>query len=175
MSFESLADDLYKNRLTLAAMLFTAILALAAIYYILPLADGIVFGIFFFFIVRPIKEYLDKYTKFSPYIATFCLVLPFIVLVAYGILTVWGEAQWIMGHGPELNTIADQVEATLGLPFDLSGAINGALAGSYDYAIAYLKTIPLRGAFSGLVSLVMNALISLFVCFYLLKDGGSFV
>ncbi|HTX43558.1 MAG TPA: AI-2E family transporter, partial [Methanocella sp.] len=55
------------------------------------------------------------------------------------------------------------------------GAISEALKGSYDYAIAYLKTIPLRSTFSGLVSLAMNALISLFVCFYLLKDGGSFV
>jgi predicted PurR-regulated permease PerM len=175
LSFESLADDLYKNRLTLAAILITAILAMAAIYYLLPLADGIVFGVFFFFIVRPVKEYLDKYTKFSPYLATFCLVLPFIALVIYGIISVWGEAQWILGHGQELNAIVDQVEAGLALPFDLGGAISEALKGSYDYAIAYLKTIPLRSTFSGLVSLAMNALISLFVCFYLLKDGGSFV
>ncbi len=175
MSFESLADDLYKNRLTLAAILFSAALAMAAIYYLLPLADGIIFGTFFFFIIRPVKEYLDKYTRFSPYLATFCLVLPFIALVAYGILAVWGEAQWVLGHIQDFNVIVDQVEAGLALPFDLGDAAYRALSMAYDYAIAYLKAMPLRSTFSGLVLLAMNALISIFVCFYLLKDGGSFV
>jgi predicted PurR-regulated permease PerM len=102
-------------------------------------------------------------------------VLPFIALVAYAILAISGEAQWIMGHGQELNDMIAKLEAGLALPFDLGGAIDNVLSGTYDYAIGYLKTIPLRGAFSSLVSLAMNALISIFVCFYLLKDGGSFV
>lgn len=174
MSFESLVADLHKNRLALAAILLTVFLAAVAVYYLLPLIDGIVFGVFFFFVIRPVKEYLDKYTKYSPYLATFCLVLPFIVLVAYGVLSVWNEAQWAMGHGEELNAMVDRLEASLSLPFDLGSAIDNALKSGYDYTIAYLKSVPLHGAFSSLVSLAMNALISIFVCFYLLKDGGSF-
>ncbi len=175
MSFNGRVEDLNKNRLVLAAMLLTAVLAATAVYYLLPLASGIVFGVFFFFVTRPIKQFLDRYTRYSPYLATFCLVLPFIALAAYGAFTVWGEVQWAMGHGQELSAIVDRLEADLALPFDLSNAINEALMRAYDYAIAYLKTISIRGALSGLASLAMNALISIFVCFYLLKDGGSFV
>lgn len=175
MSFDSLLDDMHKNRFQLAAILLTALLLLAVVYYISPLADGIIFGVFFFFIIRPIKDYLDKYTKYSPYLATFCLLLPFIALIAYAITAIWGEAQWIVTHGPEMKSMVDQIEAGLGLPFDLDSAIDGALKNLSDYAVAYLRSMPIRSAFSGVVSLAMNALISLFVCFYLLKDGGSFI
>ncbi len=159
----------------LAAILVTAFLMLAAVYYILPLADGVIFGIFFFFITRPVKEYLDKYTKYSPYLATFCLLLPLIAVIVYGLFEVWGEVQWVIGHSAELNAMLGQMAADLGLPFDLSSAIDEVLKNLYDYTIVFLKSMPIKSTVSSIISLAMNALISLFVCFYLLKDGGSFV
>lgn len=175
MSLESRFEDIYKNRFMLAAILLIAAVSLAAIYYIMPLADGIIFGVFFFFVTRPIKEYLDKYTKFSPYIATFCILLPLIAIIIYGIIAVATEVRWAVCHGAELTAILDQIEARLGLPFDLNEAVNEALKNLYDYSITLLKSLPLRSTVSSAVSLAMNALISLFVCFYLLKDGGEFV
>lgn len=175
MSFESLLDDMHKNRFQLAALLLAILLLLASVYYILPLADGIIFGIFFFFITRPIKEYLDKYTKYSPYLATFCLLLPLIAVIVYGLFVVWGEAQWAIGHSAEMIAMIKQLASSLGLPFDVGAALDQAIKNVYDYAIAFVKSLPIRSTVSSAVSLAMNALISLFVCFYLLKDGGSFV
>jgi predicted PurR-regulated permease PerM len=175
LSLESLADDVYKNRLILAAILLIAFLLLAAVYYILPLADGIIFGIFFFFITRPIKEFLDKYTKYSPYLATFCILLPLICIIIYGAIEISGEIRWALDHSSELSATTGQILAGLGLPIDVDSAIRGVLDNLYAYTIAFLKAIPIRSTLSGIISLAMNALISLFICFYLLKDGGSFV
>ncbi|AFC99661.1 putative permease [Methanocella conradii HZ254] len=175
MSLESRFEDIYKNRFMLAAILLIVAVSLAAIYYIMPLADGIIFGVFFFFVTRPIKEYLDKYTKFSPYIATFCILIPLIAIIIYGIIAVATEVRWAAGHGAELTAILDQTEERLGLPFDLNEAVSEALKNLYDYSITLLKSLPIRSTVSSAVSLAMNALISLFVCFYLLKDGRGFV
>ena len=175
MSLESRFEDIYKNRFMLAAILLIVAVSLAAIYYIMPLADGIIFGVFFFFVTRPIKEYLDKYTKFSHYIATFCILIPLIAIIIYGIIAVATEVRWAVGHGAELTAILDQIEVRLGLPFDLNEAVNEALKNLYDYSITLLKSLPIRSTVSSAVSLAMNALISLFVCFYLLKDGREFV
>jgi predicted PurR-regulated permease PerM len=175
MAISETLEDINKNRFTLAAIVLTAILALAAVYYVWPLADGIIFGVFFFFVTRPIKVFLDRYTKYSPYLAAFCILLPFIALIAYSIITVWGEAQWVVQHSSELEGIIGQFVAGLGLPLDINGAIDQVLLNSYDYAIGFLKSLPIGGTLSRVVSLAMNALISLFVCFYLLKDGGSFI
>jgi predicted PurR-regulated permease PerM len=175
MSLEKRFEDIYKNRFMLAALVLMVAVSLAAIYYIMPLADGIIFGVFFFFITRPIKEFLDKYTRFSPYIATFCILVPLIAIAIYGIVAVTTEVRWAAAHGAELSSLLDQFEARLGLPFDLNEAVSEAFKNLYDYSITLLKSLPLRSTISGIISLAMNALISLFVCFYLLKDGGEAV
>ncbi len=174
MNLEELTDDLHKNRLKLAAILLAVFLILAVIYYILPLAAGIIFGFFFFFVTRPIKEFLDKYTKYSHYLATFCIVLPFICIAIYGTIELLNEAQWAASHIANINDLIRQMTARLGLPFDVNGNLNEAFSSIYDYSIAFLKSMSLKNTISGIVSLAMNALISLFVCFYLLKDGASF-
>jgi predicted PurR-regulated permease PerM len=175
LNVEGLLMDINKNRIPITAILLTAILALATAYYFWPLAEGIIFGTFFFFVTRPIKEFLGRYTKYSPYLAAFCILLPFIALIAYGVFGVWDDVQWAVQHSSELSGIIKQFAGSLGLPFDTNGAIDQAVNGAYDGAVAFLKGLPIRSTFSSFISLVMNALISLFVCFYLLKDGGSFV
>ncbi|BAI60582.1 conserved hypothetical protein [Methanocella paludicola SANAE] len=169
-----LLDELNKNRFLLAAILLAAVVALLSAYYVLPLADGIIFGVFFFFVTRPIKIFLDRYTKYSPYIATFCILLPLIAIIAYGVVSVLGEAEWVFQHSGELGDMIIGTIEGLGLPFDVNAGLDTGLKGLYDYTITFLKSLPIGRTFSGIISLAMNALVSLFVCFYLLKDGGSF-
>lgn len=175
MAIGDLLEDINKNRFLLAAILLAALLALLSVYYMLPLVDGFIFGIFFFFVTRPIKIFLDRYTKYSPYIATFCILLPLILIIAYGAISVWGEAQWAIQHSGELNDIIVRAAAGLNLPFDLGQSIDAGLTGLYDYTVDFLRSIPIGSTLSRVVSLAMNALISLFVCFYFLKDGGSLI
>jgi predicted PurR-regulated permease PerM len=174
LNLEELTDDLHKNRLKIAAISLAVILTIAVIYYLLPLASGIIFGVFFFFVTRPIKEFLDKYTKYSAYLATFCIVLPFICIAIYGTMEMWGEAQWAAGHIDDINGLIRQVIVGLGLPFDINSNLDAAFSSLYDYTGTFLSSLSLKNMISGVVSLAMNALISLFVCFYLLKDGASF-
>lgn len=168
-------EELHEGRFLLAAPILAAVLALLALLYITPLADGIVFGIFFFFVTRPVKRYLDRYTRYSPYIATFCILLPLIAIVVYGVFGVWNEAMWIIGHSGELGGMAIQAVDGLDLPAGLADSVDSVLAGLYGHAMAFVASIPVGTAVSRLVALAMNALISLFVCFYLLKDGGTFI
>ncbi len=175
LTIGGLLDELNKNRFLLVAMLLGAIVALLSAYYVLPLADGIIFGVFFFFVTRPVKVFLDRYTKYSPYIATFCLLMPLIAVLAYGVIGVLGEAQWAFQHSGELAGMVVRTIEGLKLPFDLSAGFDSGLSALYDYTVDFLKSMPIGRTFSGAIALAMNALVSLFVCFYLLKDGGSFV
>ncbi len=169
-----MTGDLHRNRFRIAAILIAVFLTLAVIYYILPLVAGIIFGVFFFFVTRPINEFLNKYTKYSHYLATFCIVLPFICIAIYGTIEMWGEAQWAVSHVADMDDLVRQMSLRLGLPFDINGSLDEAFSSIYDYSIVFLKSVSLKNTISGVVSLAMNALISLFVCFYLLKDGASF-
>ncbi len=175
LGIDGLIDDLHENRFTLAAILLTAALALITFYYLFPVAEGMIFGVFFFFVTRPLKEWLDRYTKYSPYLAVFCILLPLLIVIAYGLVGVWAEAQWVMQHGSELDDTIGRIATSLGLPFDASGVVDEVVKNLYGYTVAFLKSIPIRSTVSSAVSLAMNALISLFVCFYLLKDGGAFI
>lgn len=101
-------------------------------------------------------------------------MLPFICIAIYGSIEVLNEAQWAASHVADINDLIRQMTVSLGLPFDVNSNLDEAFSSMYSYSITFLKSMSLKSTVSGIVSLAMNALISLFVCFYLLKDRASF-
>ncbi len=53
--------------------------------------------------------------------------------------------------------------------------MNNVLANLTDYVVAFAETIPVGATFTGILLFSTNALVSIFVCYYLLKDGDKIV
>ena len=133
------------------------------------------FGIFFAYVTRPIKDFLAKRTRFAPLIATACIMLPVIIIFLFTLIEIKNQIDWLSLDGHDFTTQIDTLLASLSVPPGIITQIDNVLANLTDYVIAFAKTIPLGATFSGIILFSTNMLVSVFVCFYLLKDGDKIV
>lgn len=166
---------LYKNRWSIVVAFLVLLIVATVAYFINPLLDGIVFGVFFAYVTRPIKDFLSKYTRFAPIIATFCILLPLIIIFLVAAIEIRNQLAWLFLNGSDILAQANVALASLNLPPGVMSQLNDVLANLADYVIAFAKTIPIGATFSSLLLFGTNALVSLFVCFFLLKDGDKIV
>lgn len=165
----------YKNRWALAVAFLVLVIILAVVYFFRPLLDGIVFGVFFAFVTRPIKEFLGKYSRHSPLLATFCILLPVLIIFSFAAIELRNQVTWLSLHGDEALAQVNATLMTLSIPAEQISQVNNVLLNLTDYAIAFAATIPVRETFTSLLLFSTNALVSIFVCYYLLKDGDKVV
>jgi predicted PurR-regulated permease PerM len=166
---------LYKNRWPIIVTVLSLLIILAAVYFIRPLLDGIVFGIFFAYVTRPIKDFLSKYTRFAPLVATSCIMLPFLIIFLFAAIEIKNQLTWLSLHGSDVMTQLNAALESLNLPAGVLSELNNVLANLTDYVVSFVSTIPVGATFTSLLLLGTNALVSIFVCYYLLKDGGRIV
>lgn len=166
---------LYKNRWALTVAFIVLLIILAVVYFFRPLLDGIVFGVFFAYVTRPIKEFLTRYTRYSPLLATFCILLPVLMIFFFAAIELRNQVSWLSFHGDEALSQVNATLTSLNIPGEIISQVNNVLLNLTDYAFAFAATIPVRETFTSLLLFGMNALVSIFVCYYLLKDGDKVV
>jgi predicted PurR-regulated permease PerM len=163
---------LYKHKWPIAVA-FMIILTLAVVvFFAMPLLDGIIFGIFFAYVTRPIKSFLSKYTRFAPIIATSCIVLPVLAIFLLTAIEIKKQAVWLSTHQDEAVAQFNATLASLNLPAGVTSQINNILDNLTGYVVAFVSAIPVGATFTSLLLFATNALVSIFVCYYLLKDGS---
>lgn len=164
---------LYRYRWSITVAFLILMVIAAVVFFMLPLVEGIIFGIFFAYVTRPIKDLLSKRTSFAPLIATFCVTLPVIVIILFAGIEARNQIVWVSLYGSETVDQLTAMLTSLNLPADIQSQINDTLANLTGYVISFLSAIPLSATFASLLLFATNALVSLFVCYYLLKDGDS--
>lgn len=165
----------YRHRWQIAAVVAIAILLFAVYFFFRPLLDGVIFGVFFAYVTRPVKTFFDRYTKYSSHIATFFILLPVVVIFSFGFLELRNQLVWLSIYGDEALEGVASFMASLNLPEEVIVQVNDVLNNLTNYLLAFVAAIPLRETFSWLLLFGTNALVSIFVCFYLLKDGDKVV
>lgn len=169
----STLEYLYSRRWPLAAAAVAFLILAAVAYFFRPVLDGLIFGIFFAYVTRPVKEFLGRYTRYAPHLATFCIVLPAILLFLFAALELRKQVSWLANHGGETPGLVHDTLATLGVPGEILAQVDEVLLNLAHYAFAFASALPMRETFSALLLFGTNALVSIFVCYYLLKDGDK--
>lgn len=165
---------LYRHRWPIAVTALILLIVAAVVYFTLPLLDGIVFGIFFAYVTRPIKDFLARRTRFAPLIATSCIMLPVLVIFLFIAIEINNQLKWLSSLNA--SDVLAQVNATLvslNVPSGMISQINNVLANLTDYVVAFAGSIPVGATFTSILLFSTNALVSIFVCFYLLRDGDK--
>lgn len=162
---------LYKHKWPIAVAALIILTIATVVYFAMPLLDGIIFGIFFAYVTRPVKNFLSKYTRFASLIATSFIVLPFLAVFLLTAIEVKNQAVWLSDHKDEVIAQFNSTLASLNLPAGVTSQVNDVLANITDYAVAIISAIPVGATLTSFLLLATNALVSIFVCYYLLKDG----
>lgn len=164
----------YKWKIALTLLILS--IAIAFISIIFPLMDGIVLGIVLAYVARPMKHYLDKYIPaLSPYIATMLIVLPIFLIIGLGVIEIFNQIIWIAkNHRYVVNLLLSFVE-NLNLPDFVKNKITDVIVNFSSYLLPVIKQLPVGTIVKSVTLFVINILISIILCFFLLLDGAKLV
>ncbi|NOQ28778.1 MAG: AI-2E family transporter [Methanosarcinales archaeon] len=170
-------SKLIEHKWTIAIIACVSIIFLAIVYTVLPLIDGIVLGVVFAYVGRPINNKLLKYTRFAPFIATACIITPIIFILGMGALEIWYQILWVVEHHSEIMTSFIATIGGMNLPEFIyaDGDISQMIENLTYSAIEIIRQIPAVEYAGKIAILIINFIVSVFVCFFLLMDGDRFV
>ena len=141
-----------------------------------PLFDGIILGVVFAYVARPIKRKLAVLGEvLSSAIATLCIIIPIVLIVILGIGEAIRQLIWLSSNQEEI------LSKTLGLlgsdlvPADITNMIHQRLPEILDYVTPILHSIISIETTINMGILLLNVFVLIVVAYYLLADGSKIV
>ncbi|MGZ5539903.1 MAG: AI-2E family transporter [Halobacteriota archaeon] len=146
-------------------------------YLLTPLLDGIVLGLVFAYVARPLKKRIVSRAKRSERIAallaTATIVVPIVVIFTVGIIEAARQLAWIIQHQEVVMATFKQGLATAGLSPDLTDSvINAAQSTASTVPVSTYLTYSTT---ANVGIFLLNLVLSVIICYYLLVDGTRFV
>ena len=158
-------------------MLILALAALALIFYFLfPFLDGLILGTVFAYVGRPIRDKFRR-RRLGALVASLCIVIPIFLIFIMGMLEVANQIMIFAGNQEYLRDTLGIFMVRLAL--DIPPAVNEVIASSLQNAVGIIApiaaSIPVF-QIGRVVSLgIINFIISIPVCYFVLMDGESLV
>ncbi|AGK60455.1 putative permease [Archaeoglobus sulfaticallidus PM70-1] len=160
-------------------MLFIGIVATLSlmVYFFSPLLDGILMGVAFSYVAKPIKKKLDtKMNKnVSSLIATLIILVPVSILLFYGIFQGIMQAANIITHQKEFQDQIIDILKDSGLSEYYIKQIESFIPNILSFISKNILQMSAIDLTFKIISFVMNFFISMVVCFYALADGDTFI
>ena len=168
-------SKLIEHRWIIAIIAGISILFLAIIYIILPLLDGIVLGVVFAYVGRPINNKLSKYTRLAPFIATACVIVPIVFIVGIGTIEIVNQLIWMIKHHSEILTSFTGTIEELDIPEFVYADISRTIENITSSILGIIGQLPAFEYAQRIAVFTINFIISIFVCFFLLLEGDRLV
>ncbi|WP_406656596.1 AI-2E family transporter [Methanolobus sp. ZRKC2] len=153
---------------------FLLLLLVVQIFIFLPLADGLVLGLVFAYISRPIFMKLNRFPRIGAFVATMCIVVPVVFIIGSGLFEIVRQVAWIIENQADvINVLFDYFRA-IDIPAKYSDDVQQLV---WNFSTSFLPIIGNSGIFSYARNLMMfglNLIIAIFVCYFLLADGHKF-
>lgn len=151
-----------------------ALLILIA-YLIFPLLDGLVLGVVFAYVGRPIMRLFGNRRKLGSLAGTLCIVVPLSLIFALGASEAVNQVIWLEAHQGLITRAI--LEFVSGLPIShlLLSELSGSLQNIIEVAAPFIAGLPFVDLSRALSLGIINFLIALPVCYFLLLDGEKLV
>lgn len=153
--------------------LFALILALFALlaYYIWPLLDGLVLGLVFAYVGRPVRDLFGERLKIGSLAAIICIVVPLSAIFVEGVVESSRQIRWLEGHQGEIISLISSFVSQIRIPQAILDEISRGMANLMGMGLNLLAGLPIFQLGSTITLGIINVLIALCVCYFLLLDG----
>jgi predicted PurR-regulated permease PerM len=164
-------SQLIESRWKIAAALVIAVLLYFAFLIMIPLADGIVLGLVFAYIARPIRMKFKRYKKLGSLVASTCIFVPIIFIVGAGIVEILHQISWVIDNQTVvIRSIFDFVGA-LEIPERYLDQINSAVWSLFSSLLPAIGGIGIISYAQSISLFIINFIVSIILCYFLLSDG----
>jgi predicted PurR-regulated permease PerM len=155
----------------IASFIVVLLLLLLFSYILFPLADGIVLGLVFAYIARPIFMKFRRFRRIGALIATLCIVVPVVFIIGSGIVEILRQIVWIFENQAYVINTSLDVLRSIDVPARYSADVQQLV---WDISTSILPLLGRIGIISYARNLVMfgiNLFLAIFLCYFLLADG----
>ena len=185
---KDLRCQLVENAWILLPLLFILILIS---YFLFPLMDGIVLGVVLAYVARPIRDKFGRRKRLGSIIATVAIVLPIVLILGLGGVEVVSQLNWVVENQGEIirrtGTFIRSFEGSLqnyeilpeiilpeisDIPTVIYEDLTGSLKTLIEILARVLASLPVFSYGMSLVLTLLNLVASIYVCYFLLMDGG---
>ncbi|GFO95923.1 hypothetical protein ig2599ANME_0105 [groundwater metagenome] len=171
---------LIKHKWKIVLTVLILIIAAMFMYVMLPLIDGIIMGIVLAYIARPMKHFIDRYApKASAYIATCAIVIPVFLIFGFGIIEIFNNIIWAVKNQDYVLGVLLNLLEKLSLPDFVRDKIKDMVLNFASYLFSvlsqYLTISIVVDMGKAAAMLMLNTLLAVIICFYLLVDGERLI
>jgi predicted PurR-regulated permease PerM len=157
-------------------MLIIVILALALIFYFLfPFLDGVILGTVFAYVGRPIKDKFNDRRRLGAFIAAACIIIPIFLILGLGMLEIANQIIALANNHDRVVAALYLFIARLNIPPLANDIIAGGLRNIAGVIAPIAANIPVLNIGRAVSLGIINFIISIPVCYFLLLDGDRFV
>ncbi len=150
---------------------------LMVIYFLIPFLDGVILGTVFAYVARPIRDKFGHRRRVGSFLATISIIIPIFLVLGLGMLEVANQII-ALAHNQEALRIAlgtTLQKMSSDLPLTLKDALISGLENAAALIAPIAASIPVF-QIGRTVSLgIINFIISIPVCYFVLVDGENFV
>lgn len=165
-----------KQKWKIMLALLIMLVGIMLVYTIIPILDGIILGIVLAYVARPMKSFLDRHIpRLSAYIATFAIVFPIFLIIGLGVIEIINEIIWLAkNYTYAVNTLLQIIES-MNLPDFVSEKTKDIILNFTSYLLPVIKELPVAAIARSFSMVIINTLIAVILCFFLLIDGTRLV
>jgi len=164
-------SQIIASRWKIGAALAVALLLYFSILILLPLADGIVLGIVFAYIARPIQIKFKKHRKIGALIASLCIFIPVVFIVGAGIVEILNQISWIIDNQTAVAAAILDFISGLNIPEEILESINSAIWDLFTSLLPAVGSIGLLSYAQSIGLFFINFIVSIIFCYFMLADG----
>jgi predicted PurR-regulated permease PerM len=164
-------EQIIASRWKIGAALAIAVLLCLSFLVLLPLADGIVLGLVFAYIGRPIQLKFKERRKLGALVASLCIFIPLVFIIGVGILEILNQVTWILNNKTAVTGAAVDFIHALNIPQELIEILNDAVRNLFASILPAIGSIGLIKYAESVSLFVINFMVSIILCFYILADG----
>jgi predicted PurR-regulated permease PerM len=164
-------SQIIASRWKIGAALAVALLLYFSFLILLPLADGIVLGIVFAYIARPIQKKFKKYKKIGALTASLCIFIPIVFIVGAGVVEILNQISWVIENQTAVAAAILNFINSLNIPDKILESVNSAIWDLFTSLLPAVGSIGLPSYAQSLSLFFINFVISIIFCYFILADG----
>ncbi|HSD57456.1 MAG TPA: AI-2E family transporter [Methanotrichaceae archaeon] len=155
------------------------ILAAAALilitYFLFPFLDGVILGTVFAYVGRPIRDKFKKRRRLGAFVAAICIVVPIFLILGLGTLEVANQIITLAQNQEVLRGTLGTLIVGMYVPPVVNDIIASSLQNLAGIIAPIAAGVPVLNIGRTVSLGIINFIISIPVCYFVLLDGENFV
>lgn len=164
-------SQIIASRWKIGAALAVALLLYFSLLILLPLADGIVLGLVFAYIARPIRIKFKKHRKIGALTASLCIFIPIVFIIGAGIIEIINQVSWVIENQTAVAAAILNFINSLNIPEKIIERINSTIWDLFTSLLPAVGSVGLLSYAQSIGLFFINFIISIIFCYFILADG----